>query len=113
MTTAENKAPEPQETGAADGGESPGAAPPHDPVLSVRPDRIPAELRAVRQWVLWRLERPKDKWTKVPYQIGGRKAASTRPETWDTFAAVVAEYERGMYDGIGFVLSADENEDTR
>src|SRR5262245_47938063 len=31
-------------------------------------------LTKLPHWVLWRWEKPKDKWTKVPYQPSGAKA---------------------------------------
>ena len=31
-----------------------------------------APLIALPHWVIWRLQKPKDKWTKVPYQPNGR-----------------------------------------
>jgi hypothetical protein len=78
-------------------------------VSGVRVDfaRIPADLRELDQWVLWRYEADSggDR-TKVPYQADGRKAASTKPETWTAFEAVRAALKLGGFDGIGFVVSA-------
>jgi putative DNA primase/helicase len=67
-------------------------------------DNIPEELRALRQWVLWRYIRG----TKPPFQTNGMLAGSTDPHAWSTFAAVVTAYKRGGFDGIGFVLSAHD-----
>lgn len=70
---------------------------------------IPAELRELRQWVLWRLV-PRDddgKPTKEPRRAADprRKASSTDPATWATYAQAVAAYERSAADGIGFVFT--------
>ena len=37
-------------------------------------DKIPSELQALRQWLLWRLEERDGRTTKVPYQPNGRHA---------------------------------------
>jgi putative DNA primase/helicase len=81
--------------------------------LPVQADSIPPELRVRRQWVLWRYEyRPESKslWTKVPYQVNGQRASSTNPDTWTTFEAVVEALleHPGRFDGVGFVLCADD-----
>lgn len=70
---------------------------------------IPAELRAERRWLLWKLEWRGDnkgggKWTKVPRQPSGRAAKSTDPATWSAFEQVRAAFEGGGFDGVGFVL---------
>ena len=59
-------------------------------------DRIPHEMRAYRQWIVWRLEeRPNAKPTKVPYSphtLG--KASVTNPNTWGTFEEAISVYQR-------------------
>lgn len=68
-------------------------------------DRIPAELRALRQWTCWRrIQRPDGKVAKKPLQVSGRSAKSTDPSTWNTFEACIAASHR--FDGIGFMFSA-------
>ena len=71
---------------------------------------IPGELRALSQWVLWRREERDGKATKVPYQADGqRKASTTDPATWATFAAALEAVEvGGIADGLGFVFSPDD-----
>jgi|HigsolmetaGSP11D_1036233.scaffolds.fasta_scaffold00512_9 hypothetical protein len=75
---------------------------------------IPAELKTRNQWVLWKLverKTPKGvKKTKIPFQINGKSADSTNPETWATFEQVVSAFNNnpGMYSGIGFVFSEDD-----
>ncbi len=73
-------------------------------------DKIPAMLRELPQWVLWRLEERKDgdKPTKVPYQTNGAKAAANKPETWAPFDAVRESFANGGYTGIGFEFSKDD-----
>lgn len=66
---------------------------------------IPAKLTARDQWVCWRKETREGKPTKVPYQTDGRKADTTDPTTWTTFEAVCTA---SGFDGIGYVLSADD-----
>ncbi len=78
--------------------------------LRVNRDEIPDELKAAAQWLLWRYEyRPDQKkpWTKPPYQPNGFKGDSTKPATWNDFDTVIAAYERGGFDGIGFALTDD------
>jgi putative DNA primase/helicase len=79
--------------------------------LPVVAENIPEELKARRQWVCWRLEERDEKLTKVPYVAGtARRASSTDPMTWRTFAEALAAYEAGEppYDGIGFVFSPED-----
>lgn len=72
-------------------------------------NNIPAELRALTQWVCWSLEqRPgQPKPTKVPKNALGN-AATTRPEDWMTFDAAVALAAEKKLSGIGFVFTKDD-----
>jgi hypothetical protein len=94
------------------------------PWLPVRPDTIPAELRAL-PWVLWRPEPRWDKFgnpdkpDKVPYRIADptRRASHSDPATWGTFEDAVEAYgslvelspwqDRGPIAGMGVVLTAE------
>ena len=58
-----------------------------------------------RRWVLWKRELRKGTWTKVCYQVDGRKAASTRPSEWSILAQV--EAKQAKYDGIGLMFAPD------
>lgn len=72
---------------------------------------FPAELTVLPQWVLWRYEVRKGKRTKIPYQIDGAPASSTKPATWTSYECAVAVLgipAKRPYDGIGFVFSADD-----
>ena len=73
--------------------------------------RFPKELQSLDQWVTWKYEkRPgQDKPTKVLCNPAtGAYADSTKPETWATFADACAAYERGGFDGLGFVVTEDD-----
>jgi putative DNA primase/helicase len=74
-------------------------------------ENIPGQLAERPQWVCWRLEKRRDKVTKVPYTPGTEcRASSTDLLTWRTFLEAFVACERGEppYDGIGFVFcSAD------
>src|SRR5262249_1278854 len=71
--------------------------------LRVQSENIPAELRALDQWVVWRYEFRQKKWTKPPYTIHGESASSTDPKTWTTFTKAIAAYEAGGWDGVGLI----------
>lgn len=71
----------------------------------LNPHKIPESLKALPHWVLWRTEErePGDgKPTKVPYDAAGKKAKANDASTWTSLDAVLASYEAGGYDGIGF-----------
>jgi primase-polymerase (primpol)-like protein len=69
-------------------------------------DNIPGELRARPQWVLWRYEDRRGRWTKVPHEPNGAPASSTDTTTWAPFDFVQTAYlTGGSYDGVGFVLT--------
>ncbi|MFL5733950.1 MAG: hypothetical protein ACJ78Q_12210, partial [Chloroflexia bacterium] len=72
---------------------------------------VPADLRELRQWVVWRYEEKDGRPTKIPYQLltsERRKASSTDSSTWGSFGSAIAVCELEKYDGLGFVLSADD-----
>ncbi|MFD1205809.1 DNA primase, partial [Sporosarcina contaminans] len=70
---------------------------------------IPSELKALPQWILWRIETRNGKQTKVPYQVDGEMAQANNRRTWSTFATAVKFYLEGDYDGIGFIFSRQDN----
>lgn len=72
-------------------------------------NEIPAELKALPQWILWKSEIRDNKPTKVPYQVDGEMAQANNRRTWSTFATAVKFYLQGDYDGIGFVFSRQDN----
>ncbi|MCX7428900.1 MAG: AAA family ATPase, partial [Planctomycetia bacterium] len=73
-------------------------------ILPAQLDGIPAELRQLPQWCLWKIRTRRGKPTKVPYQINGREAKPNDPSTWTTFAKMGDRCQQGYYDGPGFVF---------
>ena len=68
---------------------------------------VPAELKALRQWVCWRKETTRDgKPTKIPYQVNRRKAQSNQADTWTDYQTVCDHLDN--FSGIGFVFSEDD-----
>ena len=68
-------------------------------------NNIPAELRALRQWVLWKaVDVGAAKLSKVPFQPNGQKASVTDHLTWSSFEEVGHAADKD-YSGIGFVFS--------
>ena len=61
---------------------------------------VPAELKALRQWVVWREEQRDGKPTKIPYQVNRRKAQSNHQQTWTDYQTVCNHRD-------GFVFSAE------
>lgn len=72
---------------------------------------VPPELTALRQWVVWRIEHRDGKDTKVPYRAAApaRRASSTDPSSWASYADAVAAWSStpGL-DGVGFVFTEDD-----
>lgn len=69
-------------------------------------ERMPAALRDNPTWVLWRYQPAKDgRWTKVPKTPSKRNASTTNADTWSTFDQAKAAYQKGGFDGVGFVLT--------
>lgn len=83
------------------------------PALPVQFDAIPNQLKKTPRWVLWRYvligETPKQKWSKLPVQPSGKSASSTEKATWSDFFTVMEAYERGQFDGVGFVFDGTDN----
>lgn len=72
---------------------------------SLTPDcsAVPKEMKERHQWVLFRFEGEKNR--KVPYRPNGKRASVKAPKTWSSFEQVVAAYNKGGFDGIGFVFT--------
>ena len=75
--------------------------------LGVNFDALPLELRALKQWVLWRYLWRDGRWTKVPLRPSGLHASVKNALTWNSFDAVRAAYAAGGFNGVGFVLRGD------
>ena len=74
--------------------------------LDPLPD-VPRTLKQLRQWVRWRLETVSGKPTKVPYQVNGKKASSTDPNTWVDYRTAVTGATINASGGVGFVVNGD------
>jgi hypothetical protein len=85
----------------------------------VVPDAIPAALRQLPRWVVWRYTWNPDKkrkdgsgdkgdWDKPPSDVRGGAASSTDSQTWATFGQALAAYQTGAWDGIGFIPTPDD-----
>jgi replicative DNA helicase len=70
-------------------------------------ENIPIPMRLRNHWVLWKFEKRNDKPTKLPYQVSGALAESNNDQTWCDFASVERRYQKGGYDGIGFMFAKD------
>ena len=74
-----------------------------------QPETIPAELRALNQWVCWRYETRDGKATKPPYQAKSNGklllAKSNDPATWADFDTACAAVSRLKMEGIGLALA--------
>lgn len=73
-------------------------------------DNIPNQLKQCPQWVTWRAEKTATgRITKIPYNpITLSPAASTDPTQWVSFDVAAEAFSSGGWDGVGFVLSADD-----
>jgi putative DNA primase/helicase len=74
-------------------------------------ENIPATLRELPQWVLWRAvqQQADKKPAKLPTDTLGGAASTTDPATWGGFNEVWEAYqEGGDFAGVGFVLAADD-----
>src|SRR5258708_22924248 len=64
----------------------------------IRPkfDRMPPELKSLKNWLLWAPVWNGTKWTKRPIQISGYGASPTNPKHWSSFDDVKQAYERAV-----------------
>lgn len=80
--------------------------------LSVMAEKIPVELKELKQWVCWKYEyqsNRKKPWTKPPYDPRkGYKAKTNDSSTWTNFEGTFQAYKSGKYDGIGFALHSTD-----
>jgi primase-polymerase (primpol)-like protein len=76
--------------------------------LSLSPENIPQELKALPQWVVWKYDfnKKKGKWTKPLFNARtGWKASSIDSETWCDYETALSVYQKGGWDGIGIVMT--------
>ena len=74
-------------------------------------EAVPDELKRLDQWVLWRYGKKGGKPSKIPYDAGKQQRASiTDSNTWCSFSTACHLFAENSqkYEGIGFVLSADD-----
>lgn len=62
-------------------------------------ENIPAELRALKRWVVWKDGKAPHN-PKAPYQMASVK----NPKHWGTFEQAKLTYEEGGWLGVGFIL---------
>jgi hypothetical protein len=84
-----------------------------DKSVTLNPEGVPAWLKDLPQWLLWRYEphpEPEKKPRKVPYQLDGRRASSTDPNTWAPYDAVQEFYllHQDDFTGLGFVFTEQD-----
>lgn len=74
--------------------------------LKQRYSNIPQELKSLKRWVGYRVEKLADgKTTKRPYNaLSGSMARVNDSLTWSTFSLAISGCVKYNYDGIGFVL---------
>lgn len=70
---------------------------------------VPAVLKAMPQWVLWKKETRGGKETKIPYQSNGAKAKTNDSVTWTDYPSVIAAERTGNFSGIGFVFTEEDD----
>lgn len=79
------------------------------PLVALNVAGIPADLRAMPQWVAWAIKPPKkpgDKFGKIPINPNtGNAGSSTNPKTWSTFPVALQHMERDHLPGVGFVFT--------
>ncbi|NOG54738.1 MAG: AAA family ATPase [Planctomycetes bacterium] len=68
-------------------------------------NKVPAALRDLDHWVLWREVQRDGQKAKLPFQPNGTPAKSNDPATWHTLDACMDVADR--YNGPGFVFAAD------
>ena len=72
--------------------------------------KIPDELKARPQWVVWQgIPNGNGKTDKIPHNpLTGWRASSTDPATWSSFERAVQAFQTGDWAGIGFMFSVDD-----
>jgi hypothetical protein len=80
-----------------------------DAAIRLLEQNVPAELRALHQWVAWKLEPPLrqgDKWRKVPYSpTTGTRASTTDPTDYGAFDEALTLWRQRDMTGVGFVFT--------
>ena len=74
---------------------------------AIDPTKVPPELTAIPNWVLWRMAERGGKLTKVPFTPLDRLAEADNAATWCRFEDVVERFNQGGYLGIGFEFGTE------
>ena len=81
--------------------------------IPVQFDNIPLDLKMIPRWCMWKFmqvgEGEQQKWSKIPMQANGHRGSSTNQDTWTDFLTAQNTYEKGGYDGVGFVFTGDDD----
>ena len=84
---------------------------PQAPIVNL--ERIPADLKVIPRWVLWRYHLRDGKWTKPPLTASLTFAKEDSPDKHQSFEEVMRLYEQyhkdGKVDGIGISLSDEDD----
>ena len=72
----------------------------------IRPnfDRMPPELKLLKNWVLWGAVWTGSKWTKRPIQVCGYGASTANQKHWSSFDDVKQAYERAVWRFLDYKL---------
>lgn len=91
-------------------GKDPVAKPPSYKCLAPCFDQIPAILIAILHWVVWKAvwDPARGCYTKPPFRLDGYRASHSNPRDWVSFVRACAAYGCGCWNGIGFVLTAED-----
>jgi primase-polymerase (primpol)-like protein len=68
---------------------------------------VPAQLRELPNWVLWKYEgQPGEKPKKPPFSTDGKRASVSNPQSWTNFTEALRTYTQwGGYEGLGLMLT--------
>lgn len=70
------------------------------------PNNVPAELKALDQWIVWKWVTREGKRTKPPFDANtGRPGDATDPTIWLSFERAIEVAAQNGYDGIGFAVT--------
>lgn len=65
------------------------------------------DIKKEKRWVVWMMEEVKGRVTKVPYTVSGKRASSTNPDDWTTYAKAKAALAN-FGSGVGVIFTPEE-----
>ena len=75
--------------------------------------KIPQEMKKLRRWVGFRIEERDGKKTKIPFNaMTGSYGSSTDFHTWTSFRVAMMGCVKYGFDGLGFCLGKNEEDNT-